>query len=92
MPVVLAAPLSSVVTFYLYWRDKFAAQRDAWRTPESVLHAASLARRLARRLAGAAAAAPQVGKATFRQVYWGTVALHWLAAGAVAVQHAEPAR
>ena len=33
VPVVLAAPLLSVLTFYLYWRDKFAAQRGAWRTP-----------------------------------------------------------
>lgn len=81
VPVVLAAPLWSAVTFYLYWRDKFAAQRGAWRLPESVLHAASLtggwpgawlAQRLLRH---------KSAKATFRQVYWGTVVLHWLALG-----------
>lgn len=79
VPVVLAAPLVSVLAFYLYWRDKFAAQRNAWRTPESVLHAASLvggwpgawlAQRLLRH---------KSAKESFRQVYWGTVALHWAA-------------
>jgi uncharacterized membrane protein YsdA (DUF1294 family) len=79
VPVVLAAPLVSVLTFYLYWRDKFAAQRGAWRTPENVLHVASLAggwpgawfaQRLLRH---------KSSKAAFRQFYWGTVAAHWLA-------------
>lgn len=77
VPVVLAAPLVSVLAFYLYWRDKFAAQRNAWRTPEAVLHAASLAGGwpgawLAQRLLRHKSA-----KESFRQVYWGTVALHW---------------
>ncbi len=79
VPLVLAAPLLSVLTFYLYWRDKFAAQRGAWRTPENVLHVASLvggwpgawfAQRLLRH---------KSSKPAFRQVYWGTVAGHWLA-------------
>lgn len=77
VPVVLAMPLLSVLAFYLYWRDKFAAQRNAWRTPENVLHAASLvggwpgawlAQRLLRH---------KSAKESFRQVYWGTVVLHW---------------
>lgn len=77
VPVVLAAPLVSVLTFYLYWRDKFAAQRGAWRTPENLLHAVSLAggwpgawfaQRLLRH---------KSAKEAFRQVYWGTVAMHW---------------
>jgi uncharacterized membrane protein YsdA (DUF1294 family)/cold shock CspA family protein len=77
VPVVLAAPLVSVLAFYLYWRDKFAAQRHAWRTPEAVLHAASLAGGwpgawLAQRLLRHKSA-----KESFRQVYWCTVALHW---------------
>jgi uncharacterized membrane protein YsdA (DUF1294 family)/cold shock CspA family protein len=77
VPMVLAAPLVSVLAFYLYWRDKFAAQRHAWRTPEAVLHAASLAGGwpgawLAQRLLRHKSA-----KESFRQVYWGTVAMHW---------------
>lgn len=78
VPVTLAAPLLSVLTFYLYWRDKFAAQRNAWRTPENTLHVASLlggwpgawlAQRLLRH---------KSAKESFRQVYWATVGLHWL--------------
>lgn len=77
VPVALAAPLLSVLTFYLYWRDKFAAQRNAWRTPENSLHVAALlggwpgawfAQRLLRH---------KSAKESFRQVYWATVALHW---------------
>lgn len=78
VPVTLAAPLLSVLTFYLYWRDKFAAQRNAWRTPENTLHIASLlggwpgawlAQRLLRH---------KSAKESFRQVYWATVGLHWV--------------
>lgn len=77
VPIVLTAPLVGVITFYLYWRDKFAAQRGAWRTPEITLqlasliggwHGAWLAQRLLRH---------KSSKASFRQVYWGSVALHW---------------
>ena len=79
VPVVLSAPLLGAVTFYMYWRDKFAAQRGAWRTPEQALHLASLlggwpgawlAQRLLRH---------KSSKPSFRTVYWGTVAAHWLA-------------
>jgi len=91
VPVVLSAPLLSAATFYLYWRDKFAAQRNAWRTPEDVLHAASLvggwpgawlAQRLLRH---------KSSKASFRKVYWATVALHWALLAAWMAQ-ATPAR
>jgi uncharacterized membrane protein YsdA (DUF1294 family)/cold shock CspA family protein len=77
VPVVLSAPLLSVLAFYLYWRDKFAAQRGAWRTPEAVLHTASLAGGwpgawLAQRLLRHKSA-----KQEFRSIYWGTVAVHF---------------
>jgi uncharacterized membrane protein YsdA (DUF1294 family)/cold shock CspA family protein len=77
VPVMLCVPLIGVVTFYLYWSDKFAAQRGAWRTPEATLHLASLvggwpggwlAQRLLRH---------KSSKANFRATYWGTVVLHW---------------
>ncbi len=79
VPVMLCVPLLSVVTFYLYWRDKFAAQRGAWRTPEATLHLAGLAGGwpggwLAQRLLR-----HKSSKATFRKAYWGTVVLHWFA-------------
>jgi uncharacterized membrane protein YsdA (DUF1294 family)/cold shock CspA family protein len=88
VPVLLCAPLLWVVTFYAYWRDKFAAQRNAWRTPEATLHALGLvggwpggwlAQRLLRH---------KSSKPSFRGTFWGTVGLHvlgvagWLASGA----------
>ena len=47
VPVVLSVPLLSVLAFYLYWRDKFAAQSAARRTPEAVLHGGQPDRKLA---------------------------------------------
>jgi uncharacterized membrane protein YsdA (DUF1294 family)/cold shock CspA family protein len=76
VPVLLCVPLLWVVTFYAYWRDKFAAQRGAWRTPESTLHLLGLvggwpggwlAQRLLRH---------KSSKASFRTTFWGTVVLH----------------
>jgi uncharacterized membrane protein YsdA (DUF1294 family)/cold shock CspA family protein len=77
VPVLLAAPLLSALTFFLYWRDKFAAQRGAWRTPEDLLHLFSLvggwpgawlAQRLLRH---------KSSKSSFRLTYWASVVLHW---------------
>jgi uncharacterized membrane protein YsdA (DUF1294 family) len=78
VPVMLCVPLLSVVTFYMYWRDKFAAQSGAWRTPEAALHLAGLAGGwpggwLAQRLLR-----HKSSKATFRKTYWSTVVLHWV--------------
>jgi uncharacterized membrane protein YsdA (DUF1294 family) len=77
VPVLLAAPLLSALTFFLYWRDKLAAQRGAWRTPEDLLHLFSLvggwpgawlAQRLLRH---------KSSKSSFRLMYWASVVLHW---------------
>ena len=63
-------------TFVVYWRDKWAAQRGQWRTPESSLHVWSL-------LGGwpGARIAQQVlrhksRKEAFQSTYWGTVLVH----------------
>ncbi|WP_375213383.1 DUF1294 domain-containing protein [Aquabacterium sp.] len=63
-------------TFAAYWRDKWAAQRGQWRTPENTLHLWSL-------LGGwpMARMAQQVlrhksAKADFQRAYWLTVTLH----------------
>lgn len=83
VPVVLSAPLLGALTFFLYWRDKFAAQRQAWRTPENVLHLFSVAggwpgawfaQRLLRH---------KSSKSSFRLVYWASVAVHWAVLGYV---------
>lgn len=71
-----AAPILNLLTFYVYWSDKHAAQQGRWRTSESSLHLLGL-------LGGwpGAWAAQQIlrhksRKLAFRQTYWGTVFLH----------------
>lgn len=79
VPVMLCVPLLWVITFFFYWRDKFAAQRGAWRTPEVALHLLGLAGGwpggwLAQRLLRHKSSKPR-----FRVVFWATVALHGVA-------------
>lgn len=76
MAIVLGWPLLNAVTFWFYWRDKYAARQRAWRTPEKTLHALSL-------LGGwpAAYVAQQLLrhktiKPSFRLTYWLTVLLN----------------
>jgi len=69
----LSWPLLNAVTFWFYWRDKYAAQQRAWRTPENTLHAMSLlggwpAARLAQQLMR-----HKTAKASFQSTYWATV-------------------
>lgn len=77
VPLALAAPLIGVVTFYLYWSDKFAAQRQARRTPEWVLHAASLAGGWHGAWLGQRLLRHKSSKEEFRRTFWITVGLHW---------------
>lgn len=79
VPLALAAPLLGVVTFYLYWSDKFAAQRQARRTPELVLHLASLLGGWHGAWLGQRLLRHKSSKEEFRKAYWITVALHWAA-------------
>jgi uncharacterized membrane protein YsdA (DUF1294 family)/cold shock CspA family protein len=81
MWVLLAAPLLNLVTFFIYWTDKHAAQHGRWRTREDRLHGLAL-------LGGwpGAWAAHQIlrhksRKADFRAMYWATVVLHCAALG-----------
>ena len=66
----------SVITFFCYAYDKFKAQRDQWRTPESTLHILAM-------LGGwpGAALAQQwlrhkSSKTEFRRVFWLTVVIN----------------
>jgi len=68
----------SLLTFFLYWRDKRQAQGDGWRTPEKVLHGAEF-------LGGwpGAFLAQQVfrhktRKVSYQLVFWLIVLLHEL--------------
>lgn len=73
-----AALLLNLLTFFVYWLDKYAAQKGRWRTAENTLHLFGLlggwpgawfAQQLLRH---------KSSKASFRAAYWGTVVLHGL--------------
>ena len=79
---LLAAFALNVLTFYVYWHDKYAAQQGRWRTSESTLHGFGL-------LGGWPGAwfAHQIlrhksSKAAFRAVYWQTAVLNLAALAA----------
>ncbi|MDW5441656.1 cold shock and DUF1294 domain-containing protein [Polaromonas sp. SM01] len=79
MATPLIALLLNLATFFVYWLDKYAAQKGQWRTAENTLHLFSL-------LGGWPGAwfAQQVlrhksSKASFRAAYRATVGLHGLA-------------
>lgn len=81
-PVLPAALLLNLITFFLYWQDKFAASKGQWRTPENTLHLFGL-------LGGWPGAwfAHQIlrhksAKQAFRNVYWATAVLNVLALAA----------
>ena len=41
--ILAALPALSMMTFFAYWQDKYAAEKGKWRTPEGTLHLYSLA-------------------------------------------------
>lgn len=76
--VLPAALLLNLVTFFVYWLDKYAAQQGRWRTAENTLHLFSLlggwpgawfAQQLLRH---------KSSKASFRASYWASVAVHFI--------------
>lgn len=77
-----AALMLNLVTFFVYWLDKAAAQQGRWRIAESTLHLFSL-------LGGWPGAwfAQQIlrhksSKASFRAAYWASVVIHFIALAA----------
>lgn len=76
--VLPAALLLNLVTFFVYWLDKYAAQQGRWRTAENTLHLLSLlggwpgawfAQQLLRH---------KSSKETFRASYRASVAFHFI--------------
>lgn len=66
----------NVLTFWMYWHDKYAAQKGHWRTSEDKLHALSLfggwpAARLAQQVLR-----HKSSKASFQRTYWVTTVAH----------------
>lgn len=66
----------SLLTFLVYAFDKSAAERRAWRTPESTLHMLALAGGWPGALFAQHLLRHKSSKAAFRSVFWGTVALN----------------
>lgn len=72
----------SLVLFFFYWKDKAAAQRDDWRTPEKRLHVLAVLGGWPGALAAQHLLRHKSRKRSFRIVFWLTVLLN-LAALAV---------
>jgi uncharacterized membrane protein YsdA (DUF1294 family)/cold shock CspA family protein len=70
---------ASLLTFLAYARDKSAAERGVWRTPEGTLHAFALAGGWPGALLAQQILRHKSTKAEFRSVFWGTVVLNVIA-------------
>lgn len=76
MLTLAIALLLNLITFFVYWTDKYAAQKGRWRTAENTLHLLGLlggwpgawfAQHILRH---------KSSKESFRATYWTTVVLH----------------
>lgn len=83
LPIIapLVALLLSLVTFFVYWGDKQAAERGSWRTPESTLHLLGLVGGWPGAWWAQTLLRHKSSKSSFLSVYWTTVLLN---AGALA--------
>lgn len=68
----------SVLTFFLYWRDKHQARNEGWRTPEKVLHGAELLGGWPGGLIGQQAFRHKTRKLSYQTMFWLIVLLHEL--------------
>lgn len=73
----------SIIAFFMYLKDKNAAQRGTWRTPENTLHILSLAGGWPGAAVAQSFLRHKSKKLSFRVTYWKTVlvncgALAWL--------------
>ena len=78
VPVLLAALYAglSVVTYFLYWLDKAAAQRGTRRTPEKTLHLFALLGGWPGALAAQRQFRHKTRKQPFQAVFWVTVVVN----------------
>jgi uncharacterized membrane protein YsdA (DUF1294 family) len=79
-PLFIAAVYlgASLITFFVYVKDKLAAQQNTWRTPESTLHFLALAGGWPGALLAQQYIRHKSTKLEFRIVFWGTVILNVL--------------
>ncbi|SFU50870.1 Uncharacterized membrane protein YsdA, DUF1294 family [Polaromonas sp. YR568] len=72
----------NLLTFWMYWVDKRAAQTGQWRTPESTLQLLALAGGWPGAWLAQQVLRHKSSKQPFRAVYWLMAALHGLLLGA----------
>lgn len=63
----------SIITLFVYGKDKWAAKRQAWRTPESTLHVLALLGGWPGALIGQKLFSHKKSKTSFKRVFWFTV-------------------
>lgn len=73
--------LLNLLTFFVYWTDKRAAQAGRWRTPESTLQLLALAGGWPGAWLAQQVLRHKSSKLPFRVVYWLMVVAHGLAIG-----------
>jgi len=79
----------SIVAFYLYWKDKRAAVRGAWRVPERNLHIVELLGGWPGALLAQRWLRHKTKDRTFRIVFHAIIALHvviWVGLGFILAQ------
>lgn len=70
--------LLGVITFFTYWKDKRAALRGGWRTPESTLHVLSLIGGWPGALVAQRVFRHKSVKGSFRVMFWASMILNLL--------------
>ncbi len=63
----------SIITLFVYGKDKWAAKRQAWRTPERTLHVLALLGGWPGALIGQKLFSHKKSKTSFKRVFWFTV-------------------
>ena len=63
----------SIITLFVYGKDKWAAKRQAWRTPERTLHVLALLGGWPGALIGQRLFSHKKSKTSFKRVFWFTV-------------------
>ena len=69
-------PAMSLISLLLYWQDKQQARKQAWRTPEKVLHASELCGGWPGALVAQQLFRHKTRKVSYQLVFWGIVLLH----------------
>ena len=75
LPLAIYA-VASLLTFFLYWRDKHSALKDRWRTPETTLHFFELAGGWPGALVAQQVFRHKTRKLSYQLAFWLIVVLH----------------